>query len=286
MKRAAFSSLVGSFLVYLDRERNYSAHTIRNYGSDLAQFVQYLEQTAVETIDDAVLSRYLAFLTKHGTDARSVARKLSAIRSCFRYLHRMGKTATLPGHEVKAPKMKRHLPGFLTVAQAETGLEIEDVRDRAIMEILYCCGLRAAELVGLELHDVDLDREELRVMGKGSRQRIVPLGTTAKQALITYLRQRGSNQSAVFLNRRGGRLTTRGLQLIVARHLRRVANASGTHPHTLRHSFATHLLDNGADLRAVQELLGHASLSTVQIYTHLTTKRLKEIYRKAHPRAE
>ncbi|MEO0206568.1 MAG: tyrosine-type recombinase/integrase, partial [candidate division WOR-3 bacterium] len=168
---------------------------------------------------------------------------------------------------------------------------IGDIRDRAIMELLYSCGLRASELVGLNIEDIDFNRDEVRVRGKGSKERIVPLGRVAKKAIIKYLAERNQQKkagriNAFFLNFRGGRLTTRSLQRIVRKYLFTLADVSGTNPHILRHTFATHLLENGADLRAVQELLGHSSLSTVQIYTHLTTKRLKEIYQRTHPRAE
>jgi integrase/recombinase XerC len=193
---------------------------------------------------------------------------------------------------IKTPKIKKHLPGFLTYQQVQEGLEAENVRDRAIMETLYSCGLRASELVSLNVEDVRFSQDEIKVRGKGKKERIVPIGRVARDAITRYLqstdsvKHHGSRHRPLFLNYRGKRLTTRSLQRIVRKYLSRVAQASGTNPHILRHSFATHLLENGADLRAVQELLGHASLSTVQIYTHLTTKRLKKIYTKAHPRAE
>lgn len=198
----------------------------------------------------------------------------------------MGYIDDNPAAHVRTPKTKKHLPGFLTYEQVQRGLEVNNIRDRAIMEILYSCGLRASEVVGLDVGDIDFHRNEVKVRGKGDKERIVPLGTVAKTALVKYLDEHKHKGTHLFANYRGDRLTTRSLQRIVRKCLMRCARAAGTNPHILRHSFATHLLENGADLRAVQELLGHASLSTVQIYTHLTTKRLREIYKKKHPRAE
>jgi integrase/recombinase XerC len=286
MNREFLLSRVAEFLEYLRKEKNYSAHTLRAYRTDLRLFFEFLNEQKIERIDHAAISRYLTFLFKYGLDARSVSRKLSTIKSFFKVLKRIGAIRDQPALLVRSPKTKKHLPGFLTVPQIETGLKIEDKRDRAIMEVLYSCGLRAAELVGLDIGDIDLNREELKVRGKGNKERIVPIGKTAQTAVSGYLRERISAAPALFLNYRGSRLTTRSLQRIVRKHLLKVAQAQGTNPHILRHTFATHLLERGADLRAVQELLGHASLSTVQIYTHLTMQRLKEIYKKAHPRAE
>jgi integrase/recombinase XerC len=286
MKRELLLSKVDEFLEYLKKEKNYSVNTLRAYRTDLRLFFDFLDEQRIERVDHAVISQYLTFLFKYGLDARSVSRKLSTIKSFFKVLKRIGAVPDHPALLIRSPKTKKHLPGFLTLTQVEIGLAIDDKRDRAIMEVLYSCGLRAAELVGLNTGDIDLNREELKVRGKGNKERIVPIGKAARNAITGYLRERMSETSALFLNYRGGRLTTRSLQRIVRKHLLKVAQAQGTNPHILRHTFATHLLERGADLRAVQELLGHASLSTVQIYTHLTTQRLKEIYKKAHPRAD
>jgi integrase/recombinase XerC len=238
------------------------------------------------------VSYYIAFLLRYGLDTTTVARKLSSLKSFFKVLKKKGLVSDNPADIIRTPKKKKHLPGFLTYEQIEDSFKIENPRDAAIMELLYSCGLRASELTGLNTKDVDLEKEEVRVMGKGGKERILPLGRKANESITRYLASRESlrpgrlAKTPLFLNYRGGRLTTRSLQRIVRKHLLKVARASGTNPHILRHSFATHLLERGADLRAVQELLGHASLSTVQIYTHLTTKRLKDVYRKAHPRAE
>ena len=250
-----------------------------------------MDDKKISSIDSSVISNFIAFLMRYGLDTVTVARKLSSIKSYFKAMKRLGYVFENPAELIRTPKKKRHLPGFLTYEQIEDGLKIDDPRDHAMMELLYSCGLRASELTGLNVDDVDLAGEEVRVMGKGGKQRILPLGRKARDAIVSYLRVRrkpagGDAQSALFLNYRGGRLSARSLQRIVRKHLIKVARASGTNPHILRHTFATHMLERGADLRAVQELLGHVSLSTVQIYTHLTTKRLKDIYARAHPRGE
>lgn len=280
---------VDNFIAYLQKEKNYSPHTLRSYRKDLELFFNFLRDKAESKIANRTILEYLSFLLKYGLDARSVARKLSTLKSFFKVLRKFGLITQNPAEAIKTPKTKKHLPGFLTYSQIEKGLEISalgGLRDRAIIEVLYSCGLRASELVGLDVDDVDLNQDEVKVKGKGNKQRIVPLGKVAKNAVIAYLKECRANTPALFLNYRNGRLTTRSLQRIVRKYLIKVAHTSGTNPHILRHTFATHLLERGADLRAVQELLGHSSLSTVQIYTHLTTKRLKEVYNKAHPRAE
>jgi len=290
MNAAYLKDKITIFVDYLRKEKNYSENTVRAYQRDIEMFVGFLTDENIVEVDTNVVSYYIAFLLKHGLDTTTVARKLSSLKSFFKALKRLGMLDDNPAEMIRTPKKKKHLPGFLTYEQIEDSLKIEDPRDAAIMEVLYSCGLRASELTGLSDGDVDLRQEEVRVMGKGGKERILPLGTRARDAIRRYLGVRksigGDQKKPLFLNYRGGRLTTRSLQRIVRKHLLRVARASGTNPHILRHSFATHLLERGADLRAVQELLGHASLSTVQIYTHLTTKRLKDIYNKAHPRAE
>jgi tyrosine recombinase XerC len=291
MDTESLAEKIPDFINYIRKEKNYSEHTIRAYQKDIEVFVEFLNDDNITQIDSNVVSYYIAFLLKYGFDKTTVARKLSSLKSFFKTLKKMGMISENPADVIRTPKKKKHLPGFLTYEQIEESLKIEDPRDSAIMEVLYSCGLRASELTGLNIDDVDTHQEEIRVMGKGGKERILPLGRRAREAVLKYLRNRkrqegGGAKAPLFLNYRGRRLTTRSLQRIVRKHLLKVARASGTNPHILRHSFATHLLERGADLRAVQELLGHASLSTVQIYTHLTTKRLKDIYSKAHPRAE
>jgi len=295
MEREQLYGKVNDFMVYLQKEKNYSFHTLRAYRTDLDGFFDFLRIKKMKEVDRNTITLFMGFLLKHGLDARSVARKLSCIKSFFKYLKKTDIISTNPAIVIKTPKTKKHLPGFLSYVQIEKAMEISNPRDRAIMEVLYGCGLRASELVNLRMSDIDFNRDEIKVKGKGEKQRILPLGKAAKNAILNYLQVRhnpdkhktaGHDAPELFLNYRGGSLTTRFLQRIVRKYLMRLARAAGTNPHILRHSFATHLLENGADLRAVQELLGHASLSTVQIYTHMTTKRLKEIYQKKHPRAE
>jgi integrase/recombinase XerC len=286
------ASKIANFIEYLQKEKNYSGHTIRAYRNDVKGFIDLLNDKNIKEVDSNVVSYYVAYLLRYGLDSTTVARKLSSLKSFFKILKKLGFIKDNPADIIKTPKRKKHLPGFLTYEQIEDGFKIEDPRDSAILELLYSCGLRASELTGLNVVDIDFGQEEVRVMGKGGKERILPIGRRAREAIRKYLTCRkvpegsGPGKTSLFLNYRGERLTTRSLQRIVRKHLMKVARASGTNPHILRHSFATHLLEQGADLRAVQELLGHASLSTVQIYTHLTMKRLKDIYTKAHPRAE
>ena len=242
-------------------------------------------------LSHADIREYLGFMLRYGYDRRSAARKLSAVKSFYKFLRREGSITVNPTREVKSPKLDKKLPGFLTQFQAAQAMEVPGddeaaLRNRAIMELLYGSGLRVAELVGIDLRDIDWQNEVIRVLGKGGRERLAPLGRMARAALKAYLDQRKHRGAqAVLLNLHGRRLTTRSVRRIVDRQLRRIAEVSRTNPHVLRHSFATHLLERGADLRAVQELLGHASLSTTQHYTHVTIDRLKEVYRKAHPRS-
>ncbi len=295
MEREDFYNKVNDFIIYLQKEKNYSRHTLRAYRTDLESFFDFLRVKKRKHVDQNAITLFMGFLLRYGLDARSVARKLSCIKSFFKFLKRTKVISENPAIIIKTPKTKKHLPGFLSYAQVKKALEISNPRDRAIMEVLYSCGLRTSELVNLRISDIDLNRDEVKVKGKGNKQRIVPVGKPAKNAILNYLKVRhnpdkhkavGSDVPELFLNYRGGSLSTRSVQNIVRKYLVKLARATGTNPHILRHSFATHLLENGADLRAVQELLGHASLSTVQIYTHMTSKRLKEIYKKKHPRAE
>ena len=277
------------FISYLQKERNYSFHTLRAYENDLKFFFNYLRDNKIEDIDQNVISGYVGFLLRYGFDRNTTARKLSSIKSFFKILKRLQMIDNNPAVFIRTPRRKQRLPGFLSIEQISRGLEIGNLRDRAIMETLYSCGLRAGELVALNIRDLDLQADEVRVKGKGRKERIVPLGSWAKKAIIQYLETRpdcAQKTKPLFLNHRQKRLTTRSLRRIVHKYLLRISKATGTNPHILRHSFATHLLEKGADLRAVQELLGHSSLSTVQLYTHITKKHLKEVYTKSHPRAQ
>lgn len=299
---------VESYLNTLRTEDNASPHTVRGYASDLRQLGEFLlvEQRRMDPeLTDPDLSRVesvhlRAFIaSRMQSDKRSsIARKLSAVRGLFRYLLCRGHVSRDPSVALAAPKQEQSLPRHLTVDDMVRLLEAPPaddpagLRDRALLEVAYSCGLRVSELVGLDWPDIDATLELVRVTGKGRKERIVPIGRRALRALDTYrevipelCRQPLADSAAVFLNRRGGRLTTRSVARFVDRYMIESGVAGKISPHALRHSFATHLLNAGADLRAIQELLGHATLSTTQRYTHLGVDRLMEIYDHAHPRA-
>jgi integrase/recombinase XerC len=299
--------LVQQYADHLRHERNVSPHTLRNYLSDLVQFSQFLVERKLcldgdgrvdaRKVDIHVVRTYLAALTKDRKKS-SMGRKLAALKEFFRYLvatHHLEKDRLRLIH---SPKQEKPLPKFLSVDdvfQLLGAIEINnalDVRDRAILEVLYSTGIRASELVGLNWSDVDFGLGIIRVVGKGSKERIVPIGEVALQTLRDYGQEVRTEwklpctgETSVFLNHRGGRITTRSVARVVEKHLREAGIAVKVSPHGLRHSFATHLLNSGADLRVIQELLGHASLSTTQRYTHLNLDQLTAVYDKAHPRA-
>jgi integrase/recombinase XerC len=285
------TNLLAKFIKHLGVEKNYSDHTLLNYRMDLEEFFRFLGHDRVADVDYPALRRYLAELRVKQLRPRSVARKLSSLRTFFRYLQREGVVQKNPAALVVTPKLDKTLPHFLTEGEAvklmdsPSGNKIADLRDRAIFETLYSAGIRVSELVGLSTHDVDLIGNIIKVYGKGRKERMVPIGDKAVEAIRGYLDGRKGKLEAVFLNPSGKRLTARSVRNIVNKHLKKTAIQQKVHPHMLRHSFATHLLNRGADLRSVQELLGHVNLSTTQIYTHLTTEKLKSIYDKAHPRA-
>ncbi|RJO63575.1 MAG: tyrosine recombinase XerC [Candidatus Omnitrophota bacterium] len=282
---------VEKFIRYLEIERNYSHYTILNYKLDLKDFKGFLGAASVEGTDYLVLRKYLAFLKEKNLGAKTVARRLSTLRSFFKFLTREGYIKSNPIVSVSSPKLQKHLPSFLTEEEVfrliEGGFPKNEMgaRDRAILETFYSTGIRIGELVGLNKEDVDFISGIVKVRGKGKKERIVPIGDKAVNAIRAYFERRTKKQEAVFLNRMGSRITDRGVRNIVRKYLRMAGIKQGISAHTFRHSFATHLLNRGADLRSVQELLGHASLSTTQIYTHLTTEKLKSVYDKAHPRA-
>jgi len=291
----AYAAAREDFLGWIEKEKHYSDHTIKSYSTDLGQFFEYctdrLDGKPLAALTHADVRDFLGALLRYGYGKRSSARKLSSVKTFLRFLVRQGILAANPATAVKGPRGEQRLPGFLTQYQVREALEIKGneevvVRERAILETLYGSGLRAAELVGMNVADIDFVAETIRVRGKGGKERIVPLGRAEKQALDEWLAVRSHKEaSPVFTNNHGGRLTTRSIQNIVRKALSRVADATATNPHSLRHAFATHLLERGADLRAVQELLGHASLSTTQIYSHVTVERLKQVYNRAHPRS-
>jgi integrase/recombinase XerC len=291
-------SSVAAFLRHLERERNASPNTIRAYGEDLAQFTGHLRrelgrEPRPEDADHLVIRSFLAELHRRGLAKSSSARKLAGLRTFFRYLCREGRLETNPARLLATPRQERRIPAVLDEAEVEALLDMPGdalaaVRGRAILELLYATGMRCAELVSLDTGEVDLGARMVRVVGKGRKERVVLFGQRAQRALAAWLARRRTvrpKTDALFLNARGGRLTDRSVRALVARRVAQVALARRCSPHTLRHSFATHLLTRGADLRAIQELLGHASLSTTQRYTHVDTRHLLEVYRKAHPRA-
>jgi integrase/recombinase XerC len=291
-------SSVAAFLRHLERERNASPNTIRAYGEDLAQFTGHLRrelgrEPRPEDADHLAIRSFLAELHRRGLAKSSSARKLAGLRTFFRYLCREGRLETNPGRLLATPRQERRIPAVLDEAEVEALLDMPGdalaaVRGRAILELLYATGMRCAELVALDAGEVDLGARMVRVVGKGRKERVVLFGQRAQQALAAWLARRRAvrpRTDALFLNARGGRLTDRSVRALVARRVGQAALARRCSPHTLRHSFATHLLTRGADLRAIQELLGHASLSTTQRYTHVDTRHLLEVYRKAHPKA-
>jgi integrase/recombinase XerC len=299
--------LIRQYAEHLSNERAVSPHTLRNYTSDLAQFRQFLcdrglclagnKSVDMRKVDIHVVRAYLASLTKDRKKS-SIGRKLAALKGFFRYLLAIHQIDKDPLLLVNSPKQEKTLPKFLSVDdvfQLLGGIKIRtplDVRDRAILEVFYSTGIRVSELVGLKWGDIDFQLGIARVFGKGSKERIVPIGKMALDALQDYsveVRKKWNRpckgENPVFLNNRGGRITTRSVARSVEKHLKQTGIAVKISPHGLRHTFATHLLNSGADLRVIQEMLGHASLSTTQRYTHLNLDQLTAVYDKAHPRA-
>jgi tyrosine recombinase XerC len=292
---------IRAFLDDLEHRRGLSPNTVSSYESDLVQFQVFLEEKLGSSIPSSVdvlaIRSFLAHLHAQGLARASIARKLAALRTFFRFLLREGTIEKNPARLVSTPRLDRKLPARIEEAEVERLLETPDGatplgrRDRAMLELLYGAGLRVGELVALDLSTCDLESRLLRVQGKGAKERIVPFGEPAEEALRSYLRDRrelvalGEGTDALFLNHRGGRLTARSVRRLMDRYLRLTALRSGFSPHSLRHAFATHLLERGCDLRSIQELLGHESLSTTQKYTQLSTKKLLEVYEKAHPKA-
>ena len=310
------SVFVDRFLGYLDSERGASPQTLRAYAADLAAFANFaapeaddFDPAAVNTVQ---LRHYLAHLRSRGPARATIARKVASLRSLFRYLLREGIVNHNPAADLRLPRREKRLPVFLDEADVARLIETPDPadlagrRDRAILEVLYSTGMRIGELAAASLEDLDLLGEVIKAKGKGKKERLVPLGRPALRALEDYLAIRhtlahgrpstGSGRPelvegrrtaprALLVNKHGGRLSDRGIRRIFERHARAAGLSANVSPHSLRHSFATHMLNRGADLRAVQELLGHASLASTQIYTHVTTERLKKVYRQAHPRA-
>lgn len=282
---------LNKFLSYLEIEKNYSSHTLLNYRIDLEKFSEFLGKTAIENTSYPDLRRFLAEMRSRNLKPRSIARKLSSLRSFFKFLQREKIVQSNPAALVVTPKLDKPLPHFLSEQEAVKIVEapsldnVGQLRDKAIFETLYSTGIRVSELVGLDLRDVDFIGNIVKVMGKGKKERLAPIGDKALQAIENYTQKRPQSSNILFLNKNGTRLSTRSVCNIINKYVLREAMAQHVTPHMFRHSFATHLLNHGADLRSVQELLGHVNLSTTQIYTHLTTDKLKKVYDQAHPRA-
>lgn len=292
--------LLERFLTYLRAGRNASPYTIKNYGHDIAQFLDYCRShgvSSLEQVDRPLLRSYLSELDAAGYVKASIARRVAELRSFGDFLVREGVLERNPFRMVSAPRAPKRLPRYLTVAEVEMLLAVPDtstplgLRDRAIIEVLHAAGLRVSELVGLDIADVDLTQAQVRVVGKGGKERIGLLGKPAVHAVRAYLKagrpallgQRPID--ALWLNHRGGRLTARGVAFMLGNAGKQAGIRTPISPHVLRHTFATHLLDGGADLRVVQELLGHVNIATTQIYTHVSQSRMREVYVRAHPRA-
>jgi len=307
----SIDELSNQFLEHLRYERNVSEHTLRNYASDLEQFHNYLapadpntgkrDEPALTQIDHLTIREWLATMHSANKARRSVARKLAALRTFFQFLVREGLAETNPAKLVSTPRLEKKLPKHLSIEDAIRFIETPDLetdlgkRDRAMLEMMYATGVRVSELTKLNLHDIDFKNKLIRVSGKRRKERIVPFGDPARETLLSYLDIRDRflhnasiserDPTALFLNYQGTRITTRSVGRMVDKYIRICAGMHDISPHALRHSFATHLLDNGADLRDIQELLGHARLSTTQIYTHVSMEKLIEVYDKAHPKA-
>ncbi|MFY9186859.1 MAG: tyrosine recombinase XerC [Bacillota bacterium] len=299
------TSVIDGFLGYLSLEKGYSSNTINAYANDLRTFADFVEDMYGDDVNPGLgnitgreIRAYLAHLQKANYSRQTIARRLAALRAFFSYLCSKGIISQNPAKGVRTPKERRRIPPFLredevtSLLEAPSGDTPLGLRDRAILETLYAAGLRVGELVGLDLDSVDLATGYVRAYGKGSKERIVPLGKKAVSALAKYLERgrpklalKGKEPKALFLNRNGTRLSARAVQIMVNKYIDKASINKEISPHALRHSFATHLLDRGADLRAVQELLGHATISTTQLYTHMTRKRLRVVYDRAHPRA-
>ncbi|MCD6521527.1 tyrosine recombinase XerC [Candidatus Calescamantes bacterium] len=295
---------INEFLRFLEIQRNYSPHTLRSYRIDLEQFRGFLEKKGknLKEVDIFLAREYLAYLKNKGLSSSSLMRKVASLKSFFKFLALRKYITGNPLRVLASPKREKILPRFLGVEEMELILTLPfegkmGKRDRAILELLYSTGIRVSELVNLNLEDIDWQQEFIKVRGKGSKERVVPVGEKALIAIEEYLPLRQKllkhhrrdiyvEPSALFLNAWGGRLTSRSVERIVEKYIRRASLKKKVTPHQFRHSFATHLLERGADLRAVQELLGHSSLSTTQVYTHLTPSLIRRVYLKAHPRGK
>jgi len=284
---------IEKFLDFLKIEKNFSPHTILNYKIDLDEFSQVIKDIDIKKVDYFILRKFLAHLTTKKVSKRTVARKISTLKSFFKFLMREGYIESNPASSLIYPRLDKNLPKFLTEKEMRRVLDIRDrkkdkafLRDKAILEFLYSTGARVSEMTSLKRDDVDLIAAVVKVRGKGKKERLLPMGEPAIAAIKKYLDTRLDKNPSLFVNLRGGTLTDRAVRNIVDKYIKRAALIIKVSPHIFRHSFATHILNRGADLRSVQELLGHSSISTTQVYTHLSVDALKRVYEKAHPRAK
>jgi integrase/recombinase XerC len=286
---------VEKFATYLEAERNASKHTLINYRVDLTEFHKFMEGRELTQAGPLDIRRFLSYLTDRQFSRSTLGRKLACLRSFFKFLVRENACTSNPAATIASPKQEKRLPSFLEVdeiaklIEAPQGDRWDAKRDKALMELLYSSGLRVGELVAISVEDVDLESGLVKVFGKRKKERIVPVGTIALKALRAYLEARPEKNSAIqnplFINKNYTRLTDRSVRRIILKYARQLGIKKDVYPHMFRHSFATHMLDRGADLRSVQELLGHENLSTTQIYTHVSLKRVREAFETAHPRA-
>jgi len=298
---------IETYQKYLKNEKNYSDNTIISYKNDLNQLFSFIKEykllrkNGIKYIDHQIMRKFIVYLKEKKYSKRSISRKVSTARSFFKFLHKEEIIEVNPTLNLLTPKIDKKLPYFLYLQEIDKLIEtpprnkLSGIRDRAILEILYGTGIRVSELTNLNIDDIDFNEKIIKVLGKGSKERILPLSNPVIKAMQEYIEKRylfnrnkfdkTINKNALFLNRFGGRLTARSIRRIIIKYIKIAGLNKKLSPHVLRHSFATHLLGGGADLRSVQELLGHKSLSTTQIYTHITKERLKEIYQKSHPRS-
>lgn len=290
-----FSYYIEKFLTYLTVEKNYSAHTHTNYKIDLRDFHDFLQSQGgkdIKTIDYFLLRKFLRVLSEKNLKKRSLSRKISTLKSFFKFMVKEGEIKNNPAASLIYPRLEKALPKFLTETDMKRVLDfphkndLSGLRDKAILEFLYSTGARISELVSLKKENIDLISGIVKVKGKGRKERMLPLGEPAIVSLKAYLDKRTDNNPSLILNKNSKPLTDRGVRNILNRHIKKTTLLLKVSPHIFRHSFATHLLNRGADLRSIQELLGHSSIATTQIYTHLTIDNLKHIYDKAHPRAK
>jgi integrase/recombinase XerC len=289
-----YSYYIDKFLNYLEMEKNYSAHTCKSYKQDLEEFKKFIksnEEIDIKEIDYFILRKFLSLLNKKKLNKRTISRKISTLKSFFKFLLRERILKNNPAASLIYPRLDKPLPKFLTEEEVKKILKLPDtdkllgLRDKAILEFLYSTGARVSEMVSIKLDSLDLIGGVVKVTGKGRKERLLPLGEPAIETIRRYLSSRSDSQRALFLNKNNKPLGDRGVRSIISKYIKNAALSLDVSPHVFRHSFATHLLNHGADLRSVQELLGHSSISTTQIYTHVSLDSLKKMYQKAHPRA-